>query len=165
MVFFRLDRYISSTRCCNFSQYLCGVKIEFTLSDIQQIAEKIMTILGERKVIALHGSIGAGKTTLVHAICDFKKVTDVVSSPTFSIINEYIFFENGRKEKIYHIDLYRLKDEHEAINAGVEECLYSDHFCFIEWPGRVPGLLPENTLHILIEDLNSASRKLTIRDN
>ena len=138
------------------------MEIEFTLNDIKQAAGKLLSILGNRKVIAFHGSMGAGKTTLIHAICDVKAVADIVSSPTFSIINEYWFTENGKMQKIYHIDLYRLKDEQEAARAGVEDCLYNDHLCFIEWPDRAPGLLPEDTLHVSIEAINSDTRHLTI---
>ena len=140
------------------------MKIEFTLSDIKQAAAKLLAISGDRKVIAFHGSMGAGKTTFIHAICDVKGVTDVVSSPTFSIINEYRFTENGKTKQIYHIDLYRLKDEQEAARAGVEDCLYSDHFCFIEWPDKAPGLLPEDTVHVSIEAINTETRQLTIQD-
>ena len=140
------------------------MKIEFTLNDINKAAGKLLTILGDRKVIAFHGSMGAGKTTLIHAICDVKAVTDIVSSPTFSIINEYQFTENGKTQKIYHIDLYRLKDEQEAARAGVEDCLYNDHLCFIEWPDKAPGLLPQDTLHVSIEAINSDTRHLTIQD-
>lgn len=140
------------------------MKIEFTLNDINKAAGKLLAALGDRKVIAFHGSMGAGKTTLIHAICDVKEVADIVSSPTFSIINEYLFTENGKRQKIYHIDLYRLKDEQEAARAGVEDCLYNDHLCFIEWPDRAPGLLPEDTMHVSIEAINSDTRHLTIQD-
>jgi tRNA threonylcarbamoyladenosine biosynthesis protein TsaE len=139
------------------------VKTEFTLKNIRQAAQKLLTIAGEKKIIAFHGNMGAGKTTFIHAICDIKGVTDVVSSPTFSIINEYLFLENGKTKKIYHIDLYRLKDEEEAVRAGIEDCLYSDHFCFIEWPDKIPGLLAEDTLHITVEVINSETRQLAIQ--
>lgn len=137
---------------------------EFTLSEIKQAAGKLLALAGDRKVIAMHGNMGAGKTTLAHAICDSKGVADVVSSPTFSIINEYQFLENGKTQKIYHIDLYRLNDELEASRAGVEDCIYSDHYCLIEWPDRAPGLLPDDTFHISIEAINSETRRLTIQD-
>ena len=140
------------------------MKTEFTLNSIKETAGKLLDISGDRKVIAFHGSLGAGKTTLIHAICEIKKVKDVVSSPTFSIINEYQFTENGRQQLIYHIDLYRLKDEQEAARAGVEDCLYSDHYCFIEWPDKATGLLPADTLHVSIEVLDTETRRLTIQD-
>lgn len=148
----------------NSTQYLCSVKIEFTLKNINQAAAQLLTLSGERKIMAIHGNMGAGKTTLVQAICDVKKVTDIVSSPTFSIINEYHYQENNRIKKIYHIDLYRLNSEQEAARAGVEDCFYNDHYCFIEWPGNAPGLLPADTLHIFIEVLNPETRRLTIQD-
>ncbi len=142
MIYLQLRLELSSTPCCNSTQYLCAVKLKFTLSDINKAAENVLAISGDRMIIAIHGQMGAGKTTFVHAICDIKGVTDVVSSPTFSIINEYQFKEKGKTQKIYHIDLYRLNDELEASRAGVEDCLYSDHYCLIEWPDRAPGLLP-----------------------
>ena len=85
---------------------------------------------------------------------------DVVGSPTFSIINEY-YFPGGR---IFHIDLYRLKDEQEAIRVGVEDCLYSDHICFVEWPEKAPGIFPIDTVHVFIEVADSETRHLTIKD-
>jgi tRNA threonylcarbamoyladenosine biosynthesis protein TsaE len=92
-------------------------------------------------------------------------VKDVVGSPTFSIINEYYFFENGTEKKIFHIDLYRLRDEQEAIQAGIEDCLISDHICLVEWPEKIPSLLPEDCLHVHIETINANTRKLRIGDN
>ena len=104
--------------------------------------------------------MGAGKTTFIHALCEVKGVKDVVGSPTFSIINEY-YCPSG---KIFHIDLYRLKDEEEAIRAGVEDCLYSDHICFVEWPEKAPDLFPNDTVHVFIEVADSETRHLTIQD-
>ncbi len=107
--------------------------------------------------------MGAGKTTFIHALCEEKKVKDVISSPTFSIINEYVFGEYNTSGKIYHIDLYRLKDEEEARLAGVEDCLYSDHICLVEWPEKAPDLFPTDTLHVFIEALGSQTRLVRIR--
>jgi tRNA threonylcarbamoyladenosine biosynthesis protein TsaE len=141
------------------------VKLEFTLSEIKQAAEKLWSVISDKRVIAFHGNMGAGKTTFIHALCDVKGVNDVVSSPTFSIINEYIYSENGMGKKIFHIDLYRLKDEEEAIRAGVEDCFYSDHTCLVEWPEKSPGLFPEDTVHAFIDVINDSNRIITIRDN
>ena len=141
-------------------EYLCPVDINYEISDIKDTANKVWTAIGDKKVIAFHGHMGAGKTTFIHALCEIKGVKDVVSSPTFSIINEYSF-PGGM---IYHIDLYRLKDEEEAIRAGVEDCLYSDHVCFVEWPEKAPAIFPPDTVHVLIEVINSDSRHLTVRD-
>lgn len=140
------------------------MKIEFTLSEIIQAAEKFWVAIADKKVLAFHGSMGAGKTTFIHALCDVKGVKDVVGSPTFSIINEYRFLENGLEKRIYHIDLYRLKDEQEAVRAGVEDCFYSDHICLVEWPEKAPGLFPADTLHVFIEPANDTTRIITIRD-
>lgn len=124
-----------------------------------------MTETEKPKVIALRGEMGAGKTTFVHALCDVKRVKDVVGSPTFSIINQYNYTEEGREKKIFHIDLYRLKDEEEAIQAGIEDCFYSGHICLVEWPDRAKGLLPVNTLNAELTITDSSTRKLIIGRN
>lgn len=103
------------------------------------------------KVFAFHGSMGAGKTTFITALCTTKGVKSGISSPTFSLINEYVYTEGGTLHGIYHIDLYRIKNEQEAANAGIEDCLYSGNICFVEWPEKAPDLLPENTTHIYID--------------
>ena len=141
-------------------EYLCPVDIKYKIDDIKDVAIKFWQAIGDKKVIAFHGNMGAGKTTFIHTLCEIKEVNDVVGSPTFSIINEYSF-PGGI---IYHIDLYRLKDEEEAMRAGVEDCLYSDHICFVEWPEKAPGIFPSDTVHAFIEVINSDSRHLTIRD-
>lgn len=135
---------------------------QFSLKNITEVANSFWNQLGDRVVVAFHGQMGAGKTTFIHALCDVKKVKDVVGSPTFSIINEYAFTENGREKKIYHIDLFRLKDEEEAIQAGVGDCIYSDHICLVEWPEKAPGLFPDDTAHVFIETVDSQTRKLKI---
>ncbi|HMK20225.1 MAG TPA: tRNA (adenosine(37)-N6)-threonylcarbamoyltransferase complex ATPase subunit type 1 TsaE [Chitinophagaceae bacterium] len=136
------------------------MKFTFELSSIKDAAAQFWKVIDDKKVIAFHGNMGAGKTTFIHALCEAKGVKDVVGSPTFSIINEY-YFPSG---KIFHIDLYRLKDVEEAIRAGVEDCLYSDHICFVEWPEKAPGLFPINTAHVFIEVEDSETRHLTIQD-
>ena len=136
------------------------MKFSYKLSSIKATAIKFWQAIGDKKIIAFHGTMGAGKTTFIHALCELKGVKDVVGSPTFSIINEY-YFHSG---KIFHIDLYRLKDEEEAIKAGVEDCLYSDHICFVEWPEKATGLFPNDTVHAFIEVEDSETRHLTIQD-
>ena len=138
------------------------MEFRFSLADINETATQFWKEVGDLSVFAFHGNMGAGKTTFIHALCDVKGVKDVVGSPTFSIINEYVYASNGDIKKIFHIDLYRLKDEEEALQAGVEDCLYSDHICFVEWPDRAPGLFPEDTAHIYIEAIDSSIRKLRI---
>jgi len=141
------------------------MEIIYTIHQLKQTAEAFWKIAAHARVIAFHGNMGAGKTTLVHALCDARQVKDIVGSPTFSIINEYYFSENGAEKKIFHIDLYRLRDELEAIHAGVEDCLRSDHICFVEWPEKIPSLLSEDCLHVYIETVNADTRKLIIGDN
>ena len=136
------------------------MKITYKLDKIKEAAIQFWRAIGDRKTIAFHGNMGAGKTTFIHALCEVRGVKDVVGSPTFSIINEYYF----RGGKIFHIDLYRLKDEQEAMNAGVEDCIYSDHICFVEWPERAPGIFPADTIHVFIEVIDSETRHLTIQE-
>ena len=137
----------------------------FTLDQINTAAGQFLQIAGDRKVIAFHGEMGAGKTTFIHALCDVKGVKEAVGSPTFSIVNEYVYDCEGTKRVIFHIDLYRLKDEAEAINAGVEDCLYSGNICFVEWPDKAPGLFDGNTMHVKISADDSETRRITIEDN
>ncbi len=134
----------------------------FTTSGINQTAAAFWKAVSPKKVIAFHGSMGAGKTTFIHALCEAKKVKDATGSPTFSIINEYRFEEDRIEKKIYHMDLYRLKDEEEAMQAGVEDCLYSGDICLVEWPEKAPGLFPPDTVHVFIEAIDSDTRRLII---
>ncbi len=135
---------------------------KYTLPEIDQTAGWLLNELKDRKVIALHGAMGAGKTTLVSAICRLLKVEDVVSSPTFSVINEYRYNENETPKRLYHIDLYRLKDEEEAIRTGVEDCLYSGDYCFVEWPERAEALFPDDTTTLYLRVEGDTDRSLEI---
>jgi tRNA threonylcarbamoyladenosine biosynthesis protein TsaE len=130
-----------------------------SLGNIRETARRIWQFANRHKVIAFYGPMGAGKTTLIHALCDEMGVTSTVGSPTFSIINEY----NYPGGKIFHIDLYRLKDEEEAVRAGVEDCLYSGNICLVEWPGRAEAILPENTLKVQIDLVDKDTRVLKIK--
>jgi len=132
----------------------------FTLDELPAIATNFVRQFSEHKVFAFHGAMGAGKTTFIHALCDAMKVTSTVGSPTFSIINEYSYAGGI----VYHIDLYRLQDEEEAIRAGVEDCLYSGHTCFAEWPGRAPGLFPDDTIHVYLEAAGGQIRLMRVED-
>jgi tRNA threonylcarbamoyladenosine biosynthesis protein TsaE len=103
--------------------------------------------------------MGAGKTTFITALCHALGVTNAVSSPTFSIINEY---RSADGERIYHMDLYRLKDETEAMNAGVEDAIYSGDLCLVEWPEKAPGIFPPDTVHCYLQSVAGNQRKLQI---
>ena len=131
--------------------------ITFRLEEIVEAANQFWVQVSGRRVIAFNGGLGAGKTTFIHALCDAKGVTSPVSSPTFSIINEYAY-PGG---VIYHIDLYRLDHEEQAFSAGVEDCLYSGNTCLVEWPERAPSLFPTDTLYVTIDVIDPSTRKLT----
>jgi tRNA threonylcarbamoyladenosine biosynthesis protein TsaE len=133
--------------------------VSFSLDNISGAAKQLLDAIGEKKVIALHGEMGAGKTTLVHAVCDFLGVEDAVGSPTFSIINEY---SSAKGRTIRHLDLYRLKDAAEAAAAGVEDCLYSGDLCFVEWPEIAPAIFPEDTVHCYLKIIGNKERMLQI---
>lgn len=130
--------------------------LTFQLPDIGMAAATIWQSFPHQTVFAFHGEMGAGKTTLIHALCLAKGVTDTTGSPTFSIVNEYLY-PAGR---IFHIDLYRLRDEEEAIRTGVEDVLYSGDICLVEWPDRAPGIFPPDTVHLHIHVIDPDTRKI-----
>ena len=133
------------------------MEVNFTLYKIQEVAIKLLWDSANYKVFALHGEMGAGKTTFIHALCEAMGVMDVITSPTFSIINQY---QTNNGQTIYHMDLYRVKDANEAINAGVEDCLYSGNICLVEWPEKAAGIFPDETLHITITSVDDNTRNL-----
>ncbi len=136
------------------------MEVIFKLTNIRDAARELLLLLQKHPVMALHGEMGAGKTTLVNAVCEEMGVKGNISSPTFSIINQYTTNNN---DTIYHIDLYRLKDEAEAINAGVEDCLFSGSPCLVEWPERAAGIFPGDTLHVFLTTIAPDTRKLEWR--
>ena len=131
----------------------------YSLSEIESAAKEFIEFADGHKVIAFHGNLGAGKTTFIQAVCKQLGVKENVSSPTFSIINQY---KAEKSKNIFHIDLYRVKDDEEAINAGVEECIYSGDVCFIEWPERIT-FLPAGTINVFIEPINNSKRRLVCK--
>ncbi|MBC7720573.1 MAG: tRNA (adenosine(37)-N6)-threonylcarbamoyltransferase complex ATPase subunit type 1 TsaE [Pedobacter sp.] len=135
------------------------MSIVFNISEIQSVAEKMLLENAHKKVWAFYAAMGSGKTTFIHALCDVLKVKDVVSSPTFAIINEYT---SPKFKTIYHMDWYRLKNEDEAIQAGVEDAIFNGDLCLIEWPENAPNLLPVDVLKITIELVDVTIRKITI---
>ena len=113
------------------------------------------------RVYAFEGQMGAGKTTFIKSLCEAMGTMDIVNSPTFAIVNVYDVEQPDHGE-VYHFDCYRLRDIREAIDFGAEEYLYSDNYCFIEWPRMMEALLPDNTIWINITPLENGDRKLTI---
>lgn len=138
--------------------YFYRMLMQFNLEELPAIAKKLIDEWKQPRCIAISGQMGAGKTTMVHAFCDALGVTDAVGSPTFSIINEYGLMQ----AKVYHIDCYRLRDENEAIDAGVEDCLFSGQWCFVEWPEKIPHLFPDETLRLNLQILTGNTRQLEI---
>ena len=135
------------------------MELIFSLEKIEIAAKKFIDLLKDRTVVAFHGNLGAGKTTFIKVVCKQLGVKENVSSPTFSIINQYTSANN---KTIFHIDLYRVKDNEEAINAGVEECIFSGDTCFIEWPERV-SILPDDRVNVFIEPISETERRLTCK--
>lgn len=130
-----------------------------SLADLETCAQFIIENLSPHTIWAFSGNMGAGKTTLIKTICKLLGVTESVSSPTFSIVNEYL---TNTQERIYHFDFYRLKTEEEAFDMGYEEYFYSNALCLIEWPEKISNLLPPETVHIKILKTENEERLLTL---
>lgn len=131
----------------------------YSLNEIKEVTINIWQAGRDYKVWALHGEMGGGKTTFIHSLCEMLGVTSAISSPTYSIINEY---ESAEAGTIFHMDWYRLKDEDEALQAGVEDVLFSENLCLIEWPEKAERLLPDQTFHLYISFINEQTRKISI---
>ncbi|MDB5017664.1 MAG: tRNA ((37)-N6)-threonylcarbamoyltransferase complex ATPase subunit type 1 TsaE [Mucilaginibacter sp.] len=125
---------------------------------LPSLASQIVSFAANNRIFLFYGDMGAGKTTLIKALCECLGTDEPVTSPTFSIVNEYI----GKGNRIYHFDFYRLKDQSEAFDMGYEDYFYSDAYCFIEWPEKIPGLLPEHYIRIQIKVIDNNSREIII---
>lgn len=132
--------------------------ITYSLEDIPRIAKQILA-QNPNKVVLLVGEMGAGKTTLIKALVASLGVQNATSSPTFSLVNEYHTEANGT---VYHFDVYRIKEETEAYDFGMDEYLYSGHWCFVEWPEKIPTLIPQAHSTIKIKVLSPTTRELTV---
>ena len=127
-------------------------------AQLPSAAAEIVSFSANSRIFLFYGDMGAGKTTLIKALCECLGTTETVTSPTFSIVNEYI----GAKNRIFHFDFYRLKNESEALDMGYEEYFYSDAYCFIEWPEKIPNLLPDHYVKIQISVTGSSSRQILV---
>ncbi|WP_293953154.1 MULTISPECIES: tRNA (adenosine(37)-N6)-threonylcarbamoyltransferase complex ATPase subunit type 1 TsaE [unclassified Sphingobacterium] len=129
-----------------------------SIADLSQAAETLLTSFPEDRIFLLYGPMGAGKTTFVKHLCEQLNVQDSTSSPTFSIVNEY----ESAIGPVYHFDFYRIKDEQEAFDFGYEEYFYSGAYCFVEWPEKIPNLLPEEAKEIHISIIDATTRQISI---
>lgn len=132
----------------------------YRLEEIQDIAKRILDFCGEEKIWVFKGDLGAGKTTMIKSIAKEFGIEERVSSPTFSLVNEYL---NGNGEIFYHFDFYRLDDPDEVLEIGVEEYFYSGCYCWIEWAEKIPGFLPLDFILIEIEISELGNRRITLK--
>lgn len=136
------------------------IEIIFRLDGIEEAAERFLKLAGDYRVWAFSGELGAGKTTFISSLCRKLGVQEVISSPTFAIVQQYT---TTAGENIYHMDLYRIKDDEDAIHSGLEDCLLSGDICMVEWPENAPGIFPEKTVKTRIEITEKQDRKLILR--
>ena len=115
------------------------------IKELEVVAKSLIEVFGIQKKIVFFGEMGVGKTTLIKSICKVLNVQDVVTSPTFSVVNEY---QNKDGNSLYHFDFYRIKNQEELFDLGLEEYIYSDNYCFIEWPEKAEGLLSDNFVKV-----------------
>ena len=131
--------------------------MEIKIKDLEHISEaarEFVNYIGDRRVFAFYGSMGAGKTTFVKAVCEVLGVEDVITSPTFAIVNEY----ETPSSSIYHFDFYRIKKLEEVYDMGYEDYFYSGSLCFIEWPELIEELLPDDAVKVSITEQEDGSR-------
>lgn len=126
------------------------------LNELSRVAEELLKFANGQKFFAFKGEMGAGKTTFIKVFCKLLGVQEVVSSPTFSIVNEYLI---ANHKKVYHFDFYRLKSVQEAYDIGYEDYFYSDNYCLIEWPQIVEEILPEQYIQVSIQEVDDGKRR------
>ena len=141
--------------------YMMEINIQ-SLDRIHDAARQFVQAMGDNTVFAFYGKMGAGKTTFIKAVCEELGVSDVITSPTFAIVNEYRSDKGG--ELIYHFDFYRIKKLEEVYDMGYEDYFYSGALCFIEWPELVEELLPGQAIKVTIVEEDNGARKLTLED-
>ena len=134
-------------------------KIIYSKAQLSQVSQKLLEIPNQ-KIFCLYGSMGAGKTTLVKALVKELGALDPGNSPTFGLVNEYV--DNHGQPLAYHFDFYRLQDESEALDMGVEEYLYSDNWVFIEWPEKIPNLIPKNYVRLDLHLVDETTRMVEL---
>lgn len=129
------------------------------IDGIGEAAQEFIDNMGDNTIFAFYGKMGAGKTTFIKAVCEALGVKDVINSPTFAIVNEYLA---GNGEPIYHFDFYRIKKEQEVLDIGYEDYIYSDCLCFMEWPELIEDLLPDDAVKVTITEKEDGSRVISM---
>lgn len=135
------------------------MKLTYGLQDIPNVAAKILQTINSKNIL-FHGDMGMGKTTLIKEIIKQLGVTDTVSSPTYSIVNEY---KTTNNDTVYHFDFYRINSDEEAMDFGIEEYFYDQAWCLIEWPNKVENLLPLGAAQIYITAVDDTQRTIEIK--
>jgi tRNA threonylcarbamoyladenosine biosynthesis protein TsaE len=135
------------------------MNINYSISELNQVAKEILST-AKSKSLLFYGEMGAGKTTLIKELCKELGIEDVASSPTFSLVNEY---HTANSEIVYHFDFYRIEDENEAYDIGIEDYFYADAWCLIEWPQNIQNLLPLESTEIHISVLENGQRNIQLK--
>ena len=138
-----------------------------SIDTIRETAREFISQIGDHRVFAFYGKMGAGKTTFVKAICEELGVEDVITSPTFAIVNEYTCPLTTHQlpiNQIFHFDFYRIKKLEEVYDMGYEEYFYSGALCFIEWPELIEPLLPDDAVRVTIEEQPDGTRTVSIQE-
>ncbi len=130
----------------------------YALKDLAEVAKEIIAV-AKNKTLLFYGQMGVGKTTLIKEFCKQLKVLDNISSPTFSLVNEY---QTATEAKVFHFDFYRIEDEEEALDIGVEEYFYTNNWCLIEWPENIENLLPLDAVQIQLTILEDGQRNIQL---
>ncbi len=131
----------------------------FSLEDLASIAAEIISSV-KNKTLLSYGEMGVGKTTFIKEICQQLGILDNISSPTFSLVNEY---QTSKKEKVFHFDFYRIEEEEEALDIGIEEYFDSDEWCLVEWPENIENLLPLDAAQIHLSILDDEQRNIQLK--
>ncbi len=131
----------------------------YSLEELPQIAKAIISSV-KNKTLLFYGEMGVGKTTLIKEICKQLHVTDTISSPTFSLVNEY---QTRLEEKVFHFDFYRIEEEEEALDMGIDEYFYNNEWCLIEWPQNIENLLPLDAVQIHLSILGNGQRNIQLK--
>jgi tRNA threonylcarbamoyladenosine biosynthesis protein TsaE len=131
----------------------------YSLDDLKNISKEVLSTVNN-KVLLFYGDMGVGKTTLIKEMCNQLGVLDNISSPTFSLVNEY---ETKTKERVFHFDFYRITNEEEALDMGFEDYIYNNNWCFIEWPENIENLLPLDAVEIHLSILENGKRNIQLK--